>query len=63
MAQWLRALAALVDTLDSIPSTHMTAYNPLYLQFQGETRHSFGLFGVLHTHGTQTYLLTKHPYV
>jgi hypothetical protein len=32
VAQWLTALAALVDNPGSIPSTHITAYN-LLLQF------------------------------
>jgi hypothetical protein len=31
MAQWLRALAALSEDLDSIPSSHMAAHNCLLL--------------------------------
>jgi len=61
MAQWLRALAGLTENLESIPTTHMAAYNPLYLQFQGEIR-LFWPFWVLHINGTQTYMLAKHPY-
>lgn len=35
MAQWLRALAALLEDSSSIPSTHVTAHNCLQLQSQG----------------------------
>jgi len=34
MAQLFRALAALPKDLGSIPSTHVAAYNLLWLQFQ-----------------------------
>jgi hypothetical protein len=34
VAQQLRALAVLVEDMHSIPSTHMTADNCLWLQFQ-----------------------------
>jgi hypothetical protein len=34
MTYWLRALAALLEALDSILSTHMAAHNCLWLQFQ-----------------------------
>lgn len=37
MAQWLRTLAALTEEQGSIPSIHMTDYNCLYLQLQGDT--------------------------
>lgn len=35
MAQQLTALVALAEDLDSIPSTHAVAHNPLSLQFPG----------------------------
>jgi hypothetical protein len=34
MAQWLRALAALLEILSSIPSTHLVAHNFLLRWFQ-----------------------------
>lgn len=37
MAQWLRALAASTEDLDSVPRTHMVVHNHLYLQFRGFT--------------------------
>lgn len=44
MAQWLRALALLLELPESIPSTHMAAKSCLLLQLQG-TLHSSGLHG------------------
>ena len=38
MALWLRALAALVEDLELIPSTHMVAHNCLQLQLWGIRR-------------------------
>ena len=35
MAQWMRALAALLKDRGWIPSTHMVAHNCLKPQFQG----------------------------
>ena len=35
MVLLLRELAVFSEDLDSVPSTHMTAHNYLYIQFQG----------------------------
>lgn len=35
MAQWLRALAALTQDLNSVPSIHMAIHSDLLLQLQG----------------------------
>jgi hypothetical protein len=35
MAQWLKALTALTESLGSVPSTHSSRHNHLYLEFPG----------------------------
>ena len=48
--QWPRALAALPEDLDPIPSVHMVAHL------------SAGLPGPWHAHAAQTYMQARHSY-
>jgi hypothetical protein len=50
MAQWLRALTALPEGLNSIPSKHMVAHNHLY-------------WDVVPSSGMQVYMQTEHSYI
>lgn len=62
VAQWLRAFAALVEDPGLVPSTHMTSYNCLKLQFQGI---SCPLFTLEHQYkcDAHTYLQTKLTHI
>lgn len=60
MAQWLRALASLLEKLGSIPSTLEVAHNHIKVQFQEflrcctNTLHSMSI--------VQRHTQAKHPY-
>lgn len=41
---------------------HMAAHNHLQIQTQGVQHPFLASYGTRHTHGTQTYMKTKHPY-
>lgn len=62
VAQQLRTLAALIEDLGLVPSTHMLAPNGMLLQFQGIRCLSLACQGIRHTHGEQTYIQTKHSH-
>ena len=53
MAQWLRALVAFAENLDSVPSTYKAAHNHLEGS-SGESGALFWLPQVLHAYGAQT---------
>jgi hypothetical protein len=60
MAERLRALAALGEELDSIPSTHMASHD-CNSSFRGYDT-LFCLPWALHTRGTHIYIQAKHSY-
>ena len=61
MAQQLRALAALLEDLSSIPSTHMVTHS--HLNSCSKALDAFSrLPQAPHIHNAQTLVQTKHPY-
>lgn len=61
MAQKLRALSALPEDPDLIPSSYMATYSCLWLQFWG-IWHPLLASVTRFTCVTQTYMKAKHPY-
>lgn len=62
MAQWLEALTALQEGLDTISSTYMMAYNFLQLQLRGLKCLLLPSMGTTHAQSGQICMQVKYPY-
>ena len=64
LERWLSAKSTSTSTEDqnSVPRTHISAYNSLIIPVSGDLVPSLASSGTRHAYNTLTYMQAKHPY-